>query len=120
MYRSFYCALLRIAFVIIAFTGIVNSISAASVTVQAGAQRGKQQIEVGDMFYIYIQVKDLNGEPEVPSSIGGAKVLYFSQTGSSSSFTSVNGKTSQSFTVSYTLTARAEKEGTYTFGPVTG
>ncbi len=111
--------LMRFALVILLAVGSIMEVSAASVTVQAGAQRGKQQIEVGDMFYIYIQVKDVEDEPEAPSSLGGAKILYFSQTGSSSSFTSVNGKTSQSFTISYTLTARAEKEGTYTFGPIT-
>ena len=74
---------------------------------------------MGSLFYIIINVDGSNAEPPQPKSVGGAKVMYFQHTGSSSSFVSVNGKTTQNFSNSYTLTLRATKEGSYSYGPIT-
>lgn len=91
----------------------------ASVRISVENGRGRRQIGVNDMFYITYEVSNTETAPEKPTSVPGAKVLYFDRTAQSSSFTNVNGKTSQSYSYTYTLTLRAVKEGTYTFGPVT-
>lgn len=91
----------------------------ASVRLYETPARGKRAIEVGDMFYIYIEVSDVDGRPEIPSNIGGAKVMYFDHTGQSSRMSNVNGHVSQSVSNTWTVTLRAQKEGTYTLGPIT-
>ena len=92
---------------------------ASSIRLTVDTGRGRRAIGVGDLFYIYYEVSDLDAVPEKPSSVPGAKVMYFDRTGQSSRFTSVNGKTTQSFSYTYTLTLRAQKEGQYSFGPIT-
>lgn len=89
-----------------------------SVKIYESAPRGQQGISVGDRFYITIEVNDLDGKPEIPANVGGAKVLYFDHTGQMSSMTSVNGRVTQSTKNTWTVTLRANSEGTYTFGPV--
>lgn len=91
----------------------------ASVRLSVENGRGRRQIGVGDLFYITYVVSDTESAPQKPSSVPGAKVMYFDRTGQSSSFTSVNGKTTQSYSYTYTLTLRAEKEGSYSFYSVT-
>lgn len=91
----------------------------ASVRLSQSPGRGKRTVEVGDMFYIYMEVQDIDTRPEVPKSVPGAKVMYFERTGQSSSFSSVNGRTTQSFSYTYTITLRATKEGSFSYGPVT-
>lgn len=90
-----------------------------SVTLSVSPGRGKREISVGDLFYISIEVKDINSNPEKPNDVPGAKVIYFDRTGQWSSFSSVNGKTTQSVSYTYTVTLRAQKEGKYNFGPIT-
>ena len=92
---------------------------AGSVRLYESPARGKRSIEVGDMFYIYVEVSDINGRPEIPSNIGGAKVMYFDHTGQSSRMSNVNGQVTQSTSNTWTVTLRAQKEGTYSFGPIT-
>lgn len=92
---------------------------AATVRLNVQAGRGRREIGVGELFYITYEVSNTEKAPEKPSSVPGAKVMYFDRTGQSSSFTSVNGKTTQSYSFTYTLTLRATAEGTYSFGPVT-
>lgn len=96
-----------------------GEVFAASVRLQVQSGRGRREIGVGDLFYISYEVTDLDEAPQKPASVPGAKVMYFERTGQSSRFTSVNGKTSQSFSYTYTLTLRAQTQGQYTFGPVT-
>ncbi len=74
-------------------------------------QRALGEIGVGDLFYISYEVTNLDATPEKPATVPGAKVMYFERTGQSSRFSSVNGKTTQSFSYTYTLTLRAQKEG---------
>ena len=97
---------------------VVNGHAAASVRISDSPGRGKRMIEVGDMFYIFIEVTDLDGVPEQPSKVEGAKVMYFQHTGQSSRVMSRNGQMTQSMSNTWTLTLRAQKEGTYTFGPI--
>lgn len=73
----------------------------------------------GDRFHIMIVVSDIDEAPAAPSAVPGATILYFGHSGSSSSFVSTNGRTSQSFSNTYALTLKADKKGSYTFGPVT-
>ncbi|MDE6795180.1 MAG: BatD family protein [Muribaculaceae bacterium] len=92
---------------------------AATVRLDVQAGRGRREIGVGELFYITYEVSNSEKAPEKPASVPGGKVMYFDRTGQSSSFTSVNGKTTQSYSYTYTLTVRAQTEGSYTFGPVT-
>lgn len=105
-------------FLVMFLAGLLPAM-AASVKIYESPGRGKRSIEVGDVFYIYIEVTDANGKPEVPQTIGGAKVMYFDHTGQYSMMSNVNGHASQSVSNTWTVTLRATKEGTYTFGPIT-
>lgn len=92
---------------------------AASVRLSVQNGRGRREIGVGDLFYITYEVADIEAAPAKPTSVPGAKVMYFERTGMSSSMTSANGKTmSMSTSYIYTLTLRAQKEGSYSFGPI--
>lgn len=75
-------------------------------------------ISVGDLFYISIEVINGDGVPSQPESVPGANINYFGLTGNSSSFTSINGQTSRQTKQIWTLTLRAKKEGSYSFGPI--
>lgn len=97
---------------------IVFSASAASIRLRVEMPRGKNSIDEGDVFWITYSVSNLSGSIARPSSAGGCTVMYFDQTGSTSSYSSVNGHVSQSSSTEYTLTLRAKKQGKYTFGPV--
>lgn len=105
--------------VIAALLAAVIPVSAASVHLSVTTPRGQRNIGVGDVFYIQYEVSNTDARPEQPRSLPGAKVMYFEHTGQSSSYTVVNGVSSQSRGHTYTLTARATSEGTFTFGPVT-
>lgn len=91
----------------------------ASIRLSVESGRGRRQIAVGDLFYIFYEVSDLDAVPDKPSSVPGAKVMYFDRTGQSSSYSNYNGKMTQSFSYTYTLTLKAQKEGQFTFGPIT-
>lgn len=109
----------RIFLLLITTLAAASTVSGASVKLSVSPQRGKNNIEVNDVFYLNIEVSNVSGEPARPDNIGGARLMYFDRTSQQSSFSSVNGVTSQSFTSVYTATLRAVKEGTFTFGPVT-
>lgn len=113
MLRFRYCLLLFL------LTAVWAAGFGASVRLSVDAPRGKRGISLNELFYITYEVQDIDAAPEKPSSVEGAKVMYFDRTGQSSRFTSVNGRTSQSHSYIYTLTLRATKEGNFTFGPVT-
>ena len=40
----------------------------ASVRLSQSPGRGKRTVEVGDMFYIYMDVLDIDARPEVPKT----------------------------------------------------
>lgn len=92
---------------------------AGSVKIYELMSRGQQSIAVGDQFYIIIEASDIDGKPELPSNIGGAKVLYLDNTRSGGGSLNVNGKeVYQSIFKEWTVTLRATEEGTFKFGPV--
>lgn len=89
----------------------------ATVRITVTPDRGKRDIEVGDKFHMEITANGVDGDLNAPDQIPGAKVIYnFSS--SSSQMSTVNGQTSLVISSKYTFTLRAEKEGTFTFGPV--
>lgn len=111
---------LRLRHIILTSLVLLCGISAFASSVHLSVQsvRGKREIGVGDLFYISYEVNDTEEAPDRPTNVPGAKIMYFERTGQSSRFTSVNGKTSQSYSFTYTLTLKAVKEGQFTFGPV--
>lgn len=96
----------------------VSSAFGASVRVSVSPQRGKSHIEVGDLFYLSIEVTDITAAPQKPDNVGGAKLIYFDRTREESGFSSINGVTTRSYAATYTATMRATKEGSYSYGPV--
>lgn len=96
----------------------VGELFAGSVTMRVSPPRGKSRIDVGDIFYLDIVVHNVDGVPSQPQ-VPGANLNYFQETGSQSSFTSVNGHSTSSVSVTYTATLRAKTEGNYSFGPIT-
>lgn len=96
----------------------VSSAFGASVRVSVSPQRGKSRIEIGDLFYLSIDVTDITATPQKPDNVGGAKLVYFDRTREESGFSSINGVTTRSYAATYTATMRATKEGSYSYGPV--
>lgn len=90
--------------------------SGVELRVEPASRNGS--IEVGQKFYIKVIVTNLKEAPSAPQSVPGAKLQYFGHQSSSSSFTSINGQTSQKVINIYAMTLKAEKKGTFSFGPV--
>ncbi len=108
------------SFLFIAFMlGSMICFGAPSVKLSVSSDRGKRDIEVGDRFYITVEVKDMDGTPKLGSDIPGAKTMYFDHTGQTSSMTSVNGQVTRTSSNIWTATMRANKEGNFTYGPIT-
>lgn len=91
---------------------------ANSVRISVSPQRGKNKIEVGDKFYLTIEVTNISESPSRPDNLPGAKLAYFDRTSEQSSFSSINGRTTQSYSATYTATLRAVKEGSFSYGPI--
>lgn len=91
---------------------------AGEVRMKVEMPRGRRMISMGDLFYINIEVTDIDQEPKRPTNVPGAKVMYFDRVGSSSRFSNINGKTTQSFSYTYALTLKANETGKFSFGPV--
>ena len=73
---------------------------------------------VGDTFHIIIDIQNVSGQPSEPASVPGCKVLFMRQRKVSTISRVVNGVSSTITEVSYALTLRAEKAGSFTFGPI--
>lgn len=91
---------------------------AQTVTLKVDPGRGKREISVGDVFYLTIEIENIDADPSKPDKVPGAQVLYFDRTGHMSSISNINGKVTQSIKYTYTTTLRAEKEGQFTYGPI--
>lgn len=91
---------------------------AGNVRLSLDVGRGRNGIAVGELFYINIDVTNIDDSPSKPSSAGGAKVMYFERVSQSSSFSNVNGQITQSSSSRYVLTLKATEEGKFTFGPL--
>ena len=108
----------KIHILLLALILTASSAFAASVKVSVSPQRGKSRIEVGDLFYLTIEVSNITSSPARPDNVGGARLVYFDRTREESGFSSINGVTTQSYAATYTATMRATKEGSYSYGPI--
>ncbi len=91
-----------------------------SATAQQLTANAPQQVEKGQQFRLTYTAttQDVSGfrVGQIPDAF---EVLMGPSTSSQSSFSMVNGKTSQSSTVTYTYILSAEKSGTFTIPPAT-
>ncbi|MDE7346155.1 MAG: BatD family protein [Muribaculaceae bacterium] len=90
--------------------------AAGKFQVSVATQTGGDDIEVGEQFYVYMKLDDIDGEPSAPD-VPGAVVKYFTLSSQSSSMSSVNGKVTRSSSRTYVATCSATKEGSYSIGP---
>lgn len=118
MFRKRRTSLSGLIGMIIGIALFTGDLYAQSVTLSISPGRGKREISVGDIFYMSVQVEDLDGSPAKPDNMPGAKLLYFERTGHFSSMTNISGKMTQSVRYTYTATFKAEKEGQYSYGPI--
>lgn len=93
------------------------AVAAERFQVSVATQTGGDDIEVGEQFYVYLKLDNIDSEPSVPD-IPGAVVKYFTLSSQASSITTVNGKMTRSSSMTYVATCSATKEGTYTIGPL--
>lgn len=73
---------------------------------------------VGDMVYLKIICVNVNGKPSQPASVPGFDVKYFTLTKMGMKSVSDGNRTTTMQQSEYTVTLRAAKEGSYTFGPI--
>lgn len=94
----------------------------ASMGLQAGNKvtftaRARQQVVVGQQFQIVFEV-NANAKGFVPpAGFGGLEILSGPNTSSSSSIQFINGRMSQSYSMTYSYIVMADKPGTVTIGP---
>lgn len=111
---------MRIGLILCALCCSLAAFAQGSVSLRVVAPGGGTEIAVGEKFYIYYTLKNVEGDVPAPKQApGGASMLAFNFSSSSSQISTVNGRTTQSFQNTYVLYARANKPGSYTFGPVT-
>ena len=91
--------------------------AAGKFQISVSTQTGGDDIEVGEQFYVYMKLDNVEGEPPVPD-VPGAVVKYFTLSSQSSSMSSVNGKVTRSSSRTYVATCSASKEGSYSIGPL--
>ncbi len=91
--------------------------AAGKYQISVATQTGGDDIEVGEQFYVYMKLDNLDGEPSAPD-VPGAVVKYFTLSSQSSSMSSVNGKVTRSSSRTYVATCSATKEGSYSLGPL--
>lgn len=101
---------------ILLFLVTLSANAAGKFQVQVQTQTGSDDIEVGEQFYVYMKLENIDGEPQTPS-VPGATVKYFTLSSQSSSMSSVNGKVTRSSSRTYVATCSANKEGSYSVGP---
>lgn len=94
------------------------AMAAPGFQVSVATRTGGDDIEVGEQFYVYLKLDNVEGEPSAPD-VPGASVKYFTLSSQSSSMTSVNGKVTRSSSRTYVATCTATTEGTFSIGPLT-
>ncbi|MDE7072248.1 MAG: BatD family protein, partial [Bacteroidales bacterium] len=78
--------------------------------------RAPSSVAAGEAFEISYAINVRGSKNFQAPAFKGLDVLFGPMQSQSSSFQFVNGKQSQSFTLTYTYQLRAPKEGNYTFG----
>lgn len=106
-----------ITLLMLAFTALCGW-SASTFQISVATQHGGDDIEVGEQFYVYLKLNNIDGEPPAPD-VQGAKVKYFTLSSQSSSISIMGGQRSQSVSKTYVATCTAVKEGKFTIGPLT-
>lgn len=81
--------------------------------------RSRQQVLVGQQFQILFEVNANGRNFTPPADFGGLEILSGPNTSSSSSIQFINGKMSQSYSMTYSYIVMATKPGTITIGPAT-
>lgn len=96
----------------------LTAAAAGKFQLSVSTQTGGDDIEVGEQFYVYMKLENLDGEPSAPD-VPGAIVKYFTLSSQSSSMSSINGKVTRSSSRTYVATCSASKEGSFSIGPFT-
>ena len=109
--------LLLIMLGLLAFCSPKN-VMAQKIELSLHSNSGRGPIEVGEVFYIYVTMKNVDAEPTPIKNAGGAEVVYWTLRSSQTSVTSINGKMSQSIEKVYAATLVARKKGNYTIDPI--
>jgi len=81
--------------------------------------RARQQVLVGQQFQIVYEVNANGRNFTPPADFGGLEILSGPNTSSSSSIQFINGKMSQSYSLTYSYIVMAVKPGIITIGPAT-
>ena len=81
--------------------------------------RSRQQVLVGQQFQIMFVVNANGRNFTPPADFGGLEILSGPNTSSSSSIQFINGKMSQSYTMTYSFIVMATKSGVIAIGPAT-
>ena len=81
--------------------------------------RARQQVLVGQQFQILFEVNANGRNFTPPADFGGLEILSGPNTSSSSSIQFINGKMSQSYTMTYSYIVMATRPGAITIGPAT-
>ncbi|MDE7421292.1 MAG: BatD family protein [Muribaculaceae bacterium] len=108
----------RYIFSILLLAVALSASAAGKFQLSVSTQTGGDDIEVGEQFYVYMKLDNLEGEPSAPD-VPGAVVKYFTLSSQSSSMSSVNGKVTRSSSRTYVATCSASKEGSFSIGPFT-
>ena len=74
-------------------------------------------VEVGDKFRVQFTVNSQGGSNFTPPDFNGFEVIYGPSTSSQSSVQMINGKITQSSSITYTYVVRASQAGTFTINP---
>ena len=102
---------------IITFGYIIAS-AAGKFQVSVETRTGADDIEVGEQFYVYLKLDNIDAEPSAPE-VPGAIVKYFTFSSESTSMYGVNGKMTRTTSRTYVATCAASKEGSFSIGPLT-
>lgn len=97
--------------------GSLAASAAGKYQISVSTQSGSDDIEVGEQFYVYMKLDNIDGEPSAPS-VPGAVVKYFTLSSQSTSMTNIYGKMSRTTSFTYVATCSASKEGSYSLGPL--
>lgn len=95
----------------------LSSTAAQKFQISVSTQTGSDDIEVGEQFYVYMKLDNVDGDPASPD-VPGAIVKYFTLSSQSTSMTSINGQTTRTSSRTYVATCSASKEGSFSIGPL--
>ena len=94
-----------------------------SLTLQARAEgytlstAAPSTVEVGDKFRVQFTINTKGASHFTPPDFKGFEVIYGPSTSSQNSFQFINGRTTQSSSITYTFVVLCSSAGTYTIGP---